>query len=548
VDAGATLQVPESLGLTPSLARPRAITGWTARGTRYLTVGVVGALLAISSGVTLYATALMIGLPQQLDEGEPLIYALAGRILRGESLYRSVSEQPFVQVHYTPVYYYAVAALRLVSSGFAPGRLLSVLSGAAVCAAIAYLVARNSGSWYLGGLAPLMFLGLGFPGGPAPFLGLERVDMLAVALSTLAIAVLARGTAPTDVRTAGVLAGLALLTKQSQFAAAAAGGVWLLTRDRRAALSFGVTAAATVLVPSALLELGSSGSYWDNIGPANPSPTSFEFATNLFKELVVTQGVPVLLTLGYILAGRNWRAPGVRLVTLYWFASAIPVIGIVKAGSNRNYWIEFAAATSVVVALSLSTFLSNHHGRVRTMLSWVPILLLAAQLAFLAPARLTTERSFDPVPLSWSLYMDPFERLSRQASGFNNLVRAVAHEDGVILAESADVVALGGHPVAFEPFAFSMLEEEGRWDSAPLVDDICSGRISLLVLSYPLESDSYPVGLQQFPMWPRSVMAALRHAMQLSDERDWHWLYRPLPATPSSSAACASAAMAARDR
>src|SRR5207237_1957028 len=116
-----------------------------------------------------------------------------------------------------------------------------------------------------------------------------------------------------------------------------------------------------------------------------------------------------------------------------------------------------------------------------------------------------TDRSFDPIPLSWSLTFEPFRRLSTQATGFDNLVHALSSERGEVLAESVDVAVLSDHAVEFEPFAFSMLEEEGRCDSGPLIDDICSRRISLLVLRYPINVDFYPVGLHQLPLCPNSV-------------------------------------------
>lgn len=51
--------------------------------------------------------------------------------------------------------------------------------------------------------------------------------------------------------------------------------------------------------------------------------------------------------------------------------------------------------------------------------------------------------------------------------------------------------------------------------------------MSLLVLSYPIDVDIHPVGLREFPMWPRTVMAALRASMVLDGRRDGHFLYRP---------------------
>jgi hypothetical protein len=177
----------------------------------------------------------------------------------------------------------------------------------------------------------------------------------------------------------------------------------------------------------------------------------------------------------------------------------------------------------------------------------VPIILLGVQLAVLLPARFIVDRPVDVIPPSWTLNTPQLMGLVQDRATFNDFVDHVRGEQAPFLAESMDVAVLSGHPVAFEPFAFSMLEHDRRWNSQPLVDDICNGRISLLVLSHPLDFDIHPVGLLEFPMWPPSVFAALQHSMQLESLREGHWLYRP-PPSPTAAAvnACQAAAAAAR--
>ena len=138
--------------------------------------------------------------------------------------------------------------------------------------------------------------------------------------------------------------------------------------------------------------------------------------------------------------------------------------------------------------------------------------------------------------------------IKSNAPSFNQtIVTDVSGEKDEILAEALDVAVLGNHPIQFEPFAFSMLETEGRWNSDPLVDDICNGNITLLVLVYPLDADIHPVGLKEFPMWPNSVVTALRQTMVHEQTRDYHFLYRTRPGlTPAAIAECKTAAAAAR--
>jgi len=545
VNVGAAREVRHD-GRATTLASAH-LTGSYTRA-RQIAVGFLGSLLALSTAATLVACAFALIVPQQLDEGEPLIYGLAARILHGQPLYQPIDRQPFAQVHYTPLYYALVAVLHpLVGHGFAPGRLLSLAAGLVAATLIGYLTAARARSLWAGGFAGLMFLGLAFPGGPAPFLALERVDVVGVGLSVAAIAVLGQRTDRVHLLAAGVLAGLALLTKQSLFAATLAGTIWLATLSLRRAGVFAFTTGVVALVPSALLQWSSGGAFWDNIGPANPSPTALPFGAYLFRELVVIQGIPTLLALWYVLATRAWQDPTQRLLVLYWTATALPVVGIIKVGANHNYWIELATANTVLATLGIWSCLRADRRRLWAVASLVPVWLLGFQLGVLTPARFIIDRQADVVPLSWTLHVTQLRALAQDRADFHDLVDRLRDEHGVVLAEAMDVAVLSDHAVQFEPFAFSMLEQEGRWSSRPLVDDICAGRVSLLVLNYPIESDINPVGLQEFPMWPRTVMTALRHSMRLDEARADHWLYRPVASPDAASIArCRAAAAAAR--
>lgn len=547
VDAGATLEVGGSLDRVRAAPSVRPLEAIDSRPRR-IAVGFLAILLAIIAAVTLATCWLAIRVPEQLDEGEPLIYGLAGRALERVPLYRPIDQQPFVQVHYMPLYYWLVALLREHGgSGFAAGRVVSLFAGFVAATLVGYLAASRARSWWAGGFSALMFLALAFPGAPVPFLSLERVDVLGVGFSVAAIAVLARRTNRVDLIAAGILAGLALLTKQSLFAAALAGTIWLATLSRRKAGLFAMVMAATALIPALRYEFTSSGAFWDNIGPANPSPTALPFGAYLLNELAVIQGVPTLLALFYVVASRAWKDPYQRLLVFYWLATTVSITGIIKVGANHNYWIEFAAPNAVLATLCIWRGLRTDRRPIWAVASMLPIWLFALQLGVLTPARLIMDRESDVVPISWTLNTGQLMRFATEADGFTGMAKEVGDEKGVVLAESLDVAVLGNQPVQFEPFAFSMLEHEGRWNSQPLVDDICNGRISLLVLSYPIEAEIHPVGLREFPMWPASVMTALRHAMQIDKIEAFHWFYRPMVAPGAAAIAqCQAAAAAAR--
>ena len=85
-----------------------------------------------------------------------------------------------------------------------------------------------------------------------------------------------------------------------------------------------------------------------------------------------------------------------------------------------------------------------------------------------------------------------------------------------MLADPPDVVVLAGRPLLFEPYIFSILHREGRWDASPLIRRICDGGVGLVVMDRPLESPSEE--LHGYAFWATPILAALRETMTLETE------------------------------
>jgi hypothetical protein len=175
--------------------------------------------------------------------------------------------------------------------------------------------------------------------------------------------------------------------------------------------------------------------------------------------------------------------------------------------------------------------------------STLPVWLVAVELCFLLPGRLVESGNFDFLPFK-ATTIEGLTQGVKDAPEFNSLVDRVSGQKGLVLAESMDVAVLGDQRIRIEPYPYSLFEEEGIWDSRPLVDQICTGQVSLLVLSYPL--DKVP-DLEGFPTWPRSVIAALQDSMDFEQIRAYHWIYQPRPSLDATQVAqCKSDAAAAR--
>ena len=490
-------------------------------------MGVAIALLpAAAAFATLAAAAYSLVQPVALDYAEPIIYGQALRLVQRQPLYLPLDTAPFTVAAYTPLFYAVGALLEVgVGAGFGPGRAISLLSGVVTAGLIGWLAAKSTRrpmrALGIGAFGALVFLALAFPmdRGGVPWLGLYRVDMLGVALSVAAIAILAWRAAPRAVLAAGVVAGLALLCKPTFFAALLAGSAWLCVRQPgglRSAALYAVASLLTVGVPCLVLQL-TTGALVQNAVEANVNPFYLAVARQLGGELVRTQWLPLLLAGLFVILGRPWSANDGRLLLLYWLASAVSLIGIGKIGANHNYWIEFAAATAILAARGLGQLCALARPSAAIVGCGIVGLLVLVQLC-------------GPAEIEESLRAGRSDfraaRLAPPDPEFAALVDRVRTTPGEVLAEPMDVIVLGGRPILLEPFIYSIQSDVGRWRPDPLVDRICRGEIGLVVLAYPLEDGANMTdGLHA--LWPAPIMTAMQQTMAFEGVQAGRFVYTP---------------------
>ncbi len=496
--------------------------------TGFLALTVIGSLLAVFALAQVTWALGLIGQPDEVMYHEAVVYDQAARLVRGEPLYQSFDRPPYAVTAYTPVYYVLAGALQAaVGPGFAAGRTLSFAASLIATGLLAYLAARCAGDWRPGALAALLFLGLGIPGVfLVPWSGMYKEDLLGVALSVGAVAALAGGTSHRRIALAAALAALAFLTKQTFVAAGLASFAWLWLIDRRRALLFGLLGCSIVFIAGALLEV-TSGAFLRNAVFANVNPFSVRALTDNLAMLELFQGAALFLAGSYVLrrASDLWKHAD-TLVVLYWLASFLPLVGLAKIGSNRNYWIELAGATAVLAALSAWSWAT---ARLSTGYRWLTrggLVLLALELVLLLPL----------LGAAVALGLHPLSAPPTDRAALDALIEEVRATPGEVLADPLDVVVLAGRPIYFEPYIFSILYGEGRWDVTPLVERICSGGVGLLVLGYPL--DGKQPAYHGYPQWPAPAVAALRETMVLQRQQAGRWVY--VPGVGDVSGACGS--------
>ncbi len=491
----------------------RSAEGWT-RLVKLTSLGVGCLILAVAVG-RVGRGLMAVAEPGEVAFGEAILYDHAARILRGEPLYQPVGLPPYTIAAYTPVYYAAAAVLQAIAGpGFAPGRLLSIVAAVVAVGLVGRFTADVTESPRAGLLASVVFLALGFPG-RYPWWSLFKEDILGVALTLGAVVLLYRTKQPGSRALAGLVAGLAILTKQTFVAAAAAGVVWLWWTDRRGVAAFALSVAATVVAVAAFLEL-TTGAFLANTVLANAVPFTWDvFALNASTMLRYQWG-PLLLAAIAVGSLLRQRRPAGKLAALYWLASFVPLVGLARAGSNHNYWIELAGASAVLAAAILWGVLrggATHRAEAGALVAW---LALGGTVLGVLPLYRSSA-----VPILSVARSIPNPA---QSAALEAVVARVRRDPGETLADPLDVVALAGRTVQFEPYFFSILYSEGQWSPDPLIREICSGSIDLLVLDSPLESSGRGT-YHGYAYWPAPVLETLRERMVLEAQAGGRYVY-----------------------
>jgi hypothetical protein len=317
---------------------------------------------------------------------------------------------------------------------------------------------------------------------------------------------------------AAILAALAVLTKQTQFAAGLAGFVWLLLHERRMAALFAGISLGLVLITSAAMQL-STHAFLDNVVFVHANAlNSFVLQFNL-GVLVQYQAAVLAIAAIYLLSRlRDWRKAAGDILVLYALTSLVSLIELAHVGSNYNYWIELGAIAAILATQVIWGGL--RWGPIPSgVIAGVAVCVLGAHLAVFLR---------DVHPSLELLGIIPAEqrRDLRQPAEFDWVIGRVRQEPGEVLSEAMDVVVLAGRPTVVEPLIFTQMVDSDQWDDGPLVRQICAGDVGLLLLKGPLEGGTPGEQYLRSAEWPPRVLEALRETMQLETRQSGLWVYR----------------------
>ncbi len=465
--------------------------------------------LGAAAAFNLHLAAQLIGRPDETRYGEAILYDHAARLLRGEPLYQALDGPPYTIAAYTPLYYWLVAALRVAfGPGFLIGRLISLGAGVLIAGMIGWLVWRRARAPVAALLGGLLFIAFGL-GGLVPWSAAYKEDLLGVALAMGSVVALDVAPSRRGVALAAALAAGAALTKQSLLGATLIGTLWLLVARRtRLAALFACTAALLGLGTAAILEATSHAFVENTVGGNLHQPLDALTLSYNLRELAIYQSMPALLALVGLAAAGRGRAADVSvaasrstsrassllkdLLVLSWLGSLLPLVAIGAIGADSNYWLHFAALTSVLATLALWRWRTRWWGALAAL-----FLIANAALAVYGVAAWHAARPAFLV--GGSAVQAPLAQL----------VQRVRLTEGTVLADPLDVLVLAERPILLEPIVYSLRERDGAWDSSALLERVCAGEVSLVVLGYPPEE----LG-QRFPS---TVAAAIQRAFEVSD-------------------------------
>jgi hypothetical protein len=282
--------------------------------------------------------------------------AMTARLAAHQSIYAAPSPS-YVPFLYPPLYYVAahgVDAMLPRVGGLAAMRLVSLLATLATVAAVARVLGRRRGlDPTLRWLLPALYLA--FYGRFDYWLDASRVDSLFVLLQFAAAALLVEGSRMPSALLAGLLAGLAILTKQPALPLFAGACVLAAAVARQPGRALAAAVAAAAVVVAVLAALGELSNPWLTFYTVDVPATHPLLLLNLGRGVAfVLVAMPLLV----LAAAHELRAParrGAASVEGIWamlFALwAVVLLALrMKEGAHVNFFMPLVPVGLVVLA------------------------------------------------------------------------------------------------------------------------------------------------------------------------------------------------------
>ena len=442
----------------------------------------------IPTGVLIFLlhALLTIAHPFSLDYGEAPLINQAMNLVAGENIYRpSLETPPFTIANYPPVYVLTlVPFLNVFETPFQAGRLISVISSLASALFLGLIHFKFTRDRFGAILTGAIFLSFPYV---VEWSGRARIDSLALGLATAALFVLVWWPKSRLSFFGGALLLVAAAyTRQSYLLAAPlAAFVWLWSQDKTRALQL----ALLVGGGGGLLFLGlntlTEGGFFYNIVTANANAFGWDRLIGHLEQLVEDAGILLALGLLFLLAGwktvKGWALMGPFLV-----GGTLSALTIGKIGSNINYFLELAAALSLVGGAVVAW------SRRQPWRNSLVLVLLSIQIGFLV-------KSTMDVQVDWILTPRRNDIVALQ-----RLEQVVLDlKDPIPADEYMSLLTQNGRPLYIQPFEVSQLANDGKWDQSPFLADIANQAFEGILIHH---FGPYPVYKER---WTPEMLAAI---------------------------------------
>jgi hypothetical protein len=456
---------------------------------RLIQAGNIAALL-LTVCLLLATWCLFLGSRGYIDYVEGLVLFHQTQAAAGENIYDAkFRAAPLYSLPmYGPVFYYLVAPAVAIYPSLLPGRVVSILCLLAMSGLSWRLLRRQFGvsrlTAAMGAIPWLILLG------PLYFGENNRVDSLSIFFG---VAALFAANSPRP-KVWWACIPLLLLAGFTRSTAAIAPGaaiflVFLLSHRVKQA---SILASTVVVSAIAIVLLGdwfSSGNFSKCLIFSNGSVPLQKAYLTIITVQVCKQA---LLPAGVIAALFLVRDPATRLFGLHTLLSfALAVVTSAKIGSHVNYFIE----PSWSAGLSLGLVLSKLHRPQWLRLAAAAMCVLLVQSAGRAYGRVK----------QFGVEMEQFP-------GVMSLVEKYGARGPLLTMESGAQVFAGQPIYVADMHIFTRLNEAGKFDLAPILDDLRQHRLSAIIAGEDIRPDF--VGHSNWTREMRTVVALHYRTME----------------------------------
>lgn len=434
--------------------------------------------------------------PGETSNPESLFILNAVHLSEGKPLYTDFRRPPYNVTQYTPLHYAVLAVLKRtfeldVQQLFYWGRRLILTMALAIAGLIFWHGKKQTGSNAFSFIAACLFVGSYVLW---PFACTNRPDVLAALLSIGAVLVIMNNEKH-GLYLAVPLLVLAFYAKQSFLSAPATIVLYLvLNRQFSRAFQFCTVYAVLTGLIWFLLHAASGGMSTFNLLDANIAPMKLQnvrLVTGLFLQ---TAALPLILSFSGLT--KDWRN---HFISVYFVVSlSLAILTSAKLGSNTNYFIEPLAAGCLLIPGALKRGLESV-AISRTLVAALFVVLALPQINFLAHTLNSLQ-------------------LKRDESARKIAVEAT----GLVVSDNPRISLESRNPFFMDPYVYSYLEIQGKWESSELVSMIKNGKIQYLILHSPLD---HPLTWQGVTRLPASVIQACSEEFRQANVADGYFIY-----------------------